>query len=85
MQNLLRHSNGRYYAHLFLNGKEIWKSCRVANKSGKERAIKSGKLSLIMKGLERSGVKKDNREGILFRGRFEVEDVAVVEDAAGEA
>ena len=39
-------------------------ACRVANKSGKERAIKSGKLSLIMKGLERSGVKKDNRESV---------------------
>ena len=25
LQNLVRHKSGRYYARLFLNGKEIWK------------------------------------------------------------
>lgn len=31
VQNLLRHKNGRYYARLFLNGKEIWKSLKTAH------------------------------------------------------
>ena len=30
-QNLVRHKSGRYYARLFLNGKEIWKSLKTSN------------------------------------------------------
>ena len=37
-----------------------------------------------MKELERRGVEKDGGESIFERGRFEEEDVAVVEDAADE-
>ena len=45
------------------NESKNWISnCRVANKSRKLRAIKSGKFLLIMKGLERSGVEEDNRK-----------------------
>ncbi len=29
LQNLVRHKSGRYYARLFLNGKEIWKSLKT--------------------------------------------------------
>src|SRR5438093_209371 len=38
--------------------------CRVALKSGKQRAIKSGKVLLIWKGLEWRGVKEDG--GLVF-------------------
>lgn len=29
LQNLVRHKSGRYYARLFLNGKELWKSLKT--------------------------------------------------------
>lgn len=29
LQNLVRHKSGRYYARLFLNGKEVWKSLKT--------------------------------------------------------
>ena len=31
VNNLVRHANGRYYARLYRNGKEIWKSLRTAH------------------------------------------------------
>jgi integrase len=31
LNNLVRHANGRYYARLYLNGKEIWKSLKTAH------------------------------------------------------
>ncbi|MEO6785910.1 MAG: hypothetical protein ABI318_07225 [Chthoniobacteraceae bacterium] len=30
-QNLVRHKSGRYYARLFLNGKEIWRSLKTSH------------------------------------------------------
>ena len=30
LQNLVRHKSGRYYARLYLNGKELWKSGSVS-------------------------------------------------------
>jgi len=44
VQNLLRHKNGRYYARLFLNGKEIWKSLKTAHFS-----IAEAKMADVMK------------------------------------
>ena len=38
-QNLVRHKSGRYYARLFLNGKEIWKSLRTAHFSVAEARL----------------------------------------------
>ena len=32
-QNLVRNRNGRYYARLYLNGKEIWKSLKTEHYS----------------------------------------------------
>lgn len=31
LQNMVRHKSGRYYARLFLNGKEIWKSLKTSH------------------------------------------------------
>ncbi len=31
LQKLVRHKSGRYYARLYLNGKEIWKSLCTAH------------------------------------------------------
>ena len=39
VQNLLRHKSGRYYARLFLNGKEIWKILKTAHFSVAEARI----------------------------------------------
>lgn len=44
LQNLVRHKSGRYYARLFLNGKEIWKSLKTTHFS-----IAEGKLGEIKK------------------------------------
>lgn len=38
-QNLLRHKNGRYYARLFLNGKEIWKALKTSHFSVAEAKL----------------------------------------------
>lgn len=39
IQNLLRHKNGRYYARLFLNDKEIWKALKTSHFSVAEAKI----------------------------------------------
>src|SRR5882757_1211133 len=39
LQNLVRHSSGRYYARLYLNGKEIWKSLKTAHFSVAEARL----------------------------------------------
>lgn len=44
LQNLVRHKSKRYYARLFLNGKEIWKSLKTSHFS-----IAEGKLGEIKK------------------------------------
>ena len=31
LQNLVRHKSGRYYARLYLNGKEVWKSLKTSH------------------------------------------------------
>ncbi len=38
-QNLVRHKSGRYYARLFLNGKEIWKSLKTSHFSVAEARL----------------------------------------------
>ena len=38
-QNLVRHKSGRYYARLFLNGKEIWKSLKTEHFSVAEARL----------------------------------------------
>jgi integrase len=44
-QNLVRNRNGRYYARLYLNGKEIWKSLKTEHYS-----VAQGKLAELQKG-----------------------------------
>lgn len=44
-QNLVRHISGRYYARLFLNGKEIWKSLKTDSFS-----VAQAKLAELRKG-----------------------------------
>jgi integrase len=39
LQNLVRHKSGRYYARLFLNGKEIWKSLKTSHFSVAESKL----------------------------------------------
>ena len=39
LQNLVRHKSGRYYARLFLNGKEIWKSLDTSHFSVAEAKL----------------------------------------------
>ena len=39
VQNLLRHKSGRYYARLFLNGKEIWRALKTTHFSVAEAKI----------------------------------------------
>ncbi len=39
LQNLVRHKSGRYYARLYLNGKEVWKSLKTANFSVAETRL----------------------------------------------
>lgn len=39
LQNLVRHRSGRYYARLYLNGKEIWKSLKTAHFSVAEAKL----------------------------------------------
>jgi integrase len=39
LQNLVRHKSGRYYARLFLNGKEIWKSLKTSHFSVAESRL----------------------------------------------
>ena len=39
LQNLVRHKSGRYYARLFLNGKEIWKSLKTSHYSVAEARL----------------------------------------------
>src|SRR5260221_6616084 len=39
LQNLVRHRTGRYYARLFLNGKEIWKSLKTSHFSVAEAKL----------------------------------------------
>ena len=36
LQNLVRHKTGGYYARLYLNGKEIWKSLKAEGKTKNE-------------------------------------------------
>ena len=57
--DLVREFGGRRV----LNG--ISFQCRVANKSGKERANKSGNVSLKMRDLERRRVEKNKGDGII--------------------
>jgi hypothetical protein len=44
LQNLVRHSSGRYYARLYLHGKEIWKSLKTAHYS-----VAEGRLAALQK------------------------------------
>ncbi len=39
LQNLVRHKSGRYYARLFLNGKEIWKALKTSHFSVAEAKL----------------------------------------------
>jgi len=39
LQNCVRHKSGRYYARLFLNGKEIWKSLKTSHFSVAEAKL----------------------------------------------
>src|SRR5882757_8322479 len=39
LQNLVRHKSGRYYARLFLRGKEIWKSLKTSHFSVAEAKL----------------------------------------------
>ena len=39
LQNLVRHKSGRYYARLFLHGKEIWKSLKTSHFSVAEARL----------------------------------------------
>ena len=39
LQNLVRHKSGRYYARLFLNGKEIWKTLKTSHFSVAEAKL----------------------------------------------
>ncbi|HEV2692911.1 MAG TPA: site-specific integrase [Verrucomicrobiae bacterium] len=39
LQNLVRHKSGRYYARLYLNGKEIWKSLKTSHFSVAEAKL----------------------------------------------
>ncbi len=39
LQNLWHHRNGRYYARLYLNGKEIWKSLKTSHFSVAEARL----------------------------------------------
>jgi integrase len=39
LQNMVRHKSGRYYARLFLNGKEIWKSLKTSHFSVAEAKL----------------------------------------------
>lgn len=41
LQNLVRHKSGRYYARMFLNGKEIWKSLKTSHFSVAEARLAS--------------------------------------------
>jgi hypothetical protein len=44
VQHLVRHKSGRYYARLFLNGKEIWKSLKTSHLS-----VAQAKLAELLK------------------------------------
>ena len=39
LQNLVRHKSGRYYARMYLNGKEIWKSLKTSHFSVAEARL----------------------------------------------
>ncbi len=39
LQNMVRHKSARYYARLFLNGKEIWKSLKTSHFSVAEAKL----------------------------------------------
>lgn len=39
LQNLVRHKSGRYYARLYINGKEVWKSLKTAHFSVAEARL----------------------------------------------
>ena len=41
LQNLVRHKSGRYYARLYLNGKEVWKSLKTDHFSVAEARLAS--------------------------------------------
>ncbi len=44
LQNLVRHKSGRYYARLFLNGKEIWKALKTSHFS-----VAEARLAVVLK------------------------------------
>jgi hypothetical protein len=49
-QNLVRHKSGRYYAWLYLNGKEIWKALKTARSSVAEALpLERGNVALERK------------------------------------
>ena len=39
LQNMVRHKSGRYYARLYLNGKEVWKSLKTSHFSVAEARL----------------------------------------------
>ena len=57
-QNLARHKSGRYYARLYLNGKEIWKSLKTSHYSVAEarlaNKVKGYRISLTAQDLPSS-------------------------------
>jgi integrase len=54
-QNLVRHKSGRYYARLFLNGKEIWKSLKTSHFSVADARL----ATAVKEHRERKGKKVD--------------------------
>ena len=59
LQNLVRHKSGRYYARLFLNGKEIWKALKTSHFS-----VAEARLALVQKEhRERKGREVDPANG----------------------
>lgn len=56
VNNLVRHKNGRYYAKLYRNGKEIWKSLRTESSS-----IAEARLAEMQKEHRQNRTKEVNR------------------------
>src|SRR4051812_31202297 len=55
LNNLVRHANGRYYARLYRDGKEIWKSLKTSH-----FGIAEGKLVGLQRELRASRGKEIN-------------------------
>lgn len=65
VQHLVRHKSGRYYARLFLNGKEIWKSLKTSHLS-----VAQAKLAELLKEhRERKGKEIDSTNAKMTFGQ----------------